>query len=260
MNLEVRNLSYRYSSDFSLHEISLTFENAITGIIGPNGSGKSTLIKCLANILDASGEIYFGNQKISRRDRTFFTRKISYLPQLSPNDATVTVFEAVLLGLVNSLTLKVQAAQVEAVNAMLDIFKLQPLARRPICDLSGGQLQMALLAQALIKEPDILFLDEPLNNLDVYHQFALMNLIAELTERNQMITVLVMHDINLTARYADRVVVMENGRVHAHGKPRDVLSKEMLREVYRIESNVAVNAQGYPVIEFLDITKDTGAQ
>ena len=260
MTLEIRNLSYRYSSDFSLHDIRLTFQNAITGIIGPNGAGKSTLIKCIANILEGSGDIYFRNQKISRQDRTFFAKSVSYLPQLSLNNATITVFEAVLLGLLNSLTLQVQVMQVQAVNAMLDTFKLQPLAHRRICDLSGGQLQMVLLAQALIKQPDILLLDEPLNNLDIYHQFALMNLIVTMTKQNNMITILVMHDINLTARYADSIVIMDNGKVHLQGMPRDVISKEMLREIYRIESNIRLNAQGYPVIEFLDLTNNTQAE
>ena len=259
MTLEIRNLSYRHSSDFSLHDISLTFQNAITGIIGPNGAGKSTLIKCMANILDGSGDLFFRHQRISRQDRTFFANRVSYLPQLSLNDATLTVFEAVLLGLLNSLTLRVQAVQLQAVNAILDRFGLQQLARRRICDLSGGQLQMVLLAQSLIKQPDILLLDEPLNNLDIYHQFVLMNLVAELTRQNNMITVLVMHDINLTARYADSMVVMDDGKVHSQGLPRDVISREMLRNIYRIDGNIRLNPQGRPVIEFLDIADGTQA-
>jgi iron complex transport system ATP-binding protein len=257
MSLEIRNLSYRYVPGFSLQDICVTFQNSITGIIGPNGAGKSTLIKCIANILEGSGDIYYGDLKINRNDRTFYPENVSYLPQLSPNDATITVFEAVLLGLINSLKFRVHSAQVQAVNAMLDMFELQPLAHRRICELSGGQLQMVLLAQAIIKQPGILLLDEPLNNLDIHHQFELMNLISKLTKQNDMITILVMHDINLTARYADNIIVMDNGKLHSQGIPRDVLTKEMLKEIYHVEANIRLSMQGYPVIEFLDITDNS---
>jgi iron complex transport system ATP-binding protein len=142
--------------------------------------------------------------------------------------------------------------QVREVNDMLDAFGLRPLAKRPICELSGGQLQMVLLAQAIIKQPAILLLDEPLNNLDIRRQFALLNLISKLSKQKDMITIIVMHDINLAARYADNIVIMSRGRLHSCGRPREVITKQTLKDVYEIESNVRVNAEGFPVIEFVD--------
>jgi iron complex transport system ATP-binding protein len=253
MSLDVANLNYSYSSKFSLTDISLRFPNVITAVIGPNGAGKSTLIKCIANILKSSGDIVYMDQKINRKDKSFFAKSLSYLPQYSQNDATITVFEAILLGLMNSLTLHVSPAQREAVNTMLDIFDLQSLAQQRVCELSGGQMQMVLLAQALIKQPEILMLDEPLNNLDIHRQFALLNLISKLSKQKDMITIIVMHDINLAARYADNIVIMNHGKLYSQGKPQEVITPKTLKDIYKIESNIHINREGYPVIEFVDI-------
>jgi iron complex transport system ATP-binding protein len=193
------------------------------------------------------------DQKINCNDKSFFAKNVSYLPQSFQNDATITVYEAILLGLMCSLTLRVNSAQLQAVNNMLEVFELQSLAQRQIYELSGGQLQMVLLAQAIIKQPEILLLDEPLNNLDVHHQFALLNLISKLSKHKNIITVIVMHDINLAARYADNIVIMDNGRLYSQGKPREVVTKKMLKDIYKIESNIYISMQGYPVIEFVDI-------
>lgn len=253
MSLKISNLNYSYSSKFSLTDITLSFHNDITAVIGPNGAGKSTMIKCIANIFKSSGDIYYMDRKINRKDKKFFAKSLSYLPQSSQNDATITVFEAILLGLMNTLELHVSAAQMQEVNEMLDLFDLQPLAQRPICELSGGQLQMVLLAQAIIKQPEILLLDEPLNNLDIHRQFALLNLISKLSKQKNMITVIVMHDINLASRYADNIVIMDKGRLHSQGKPQEVITEKALKDIYKIQGNVHVNGQGYPVIEFVDI-------
>jgi len=252
MSLKVLNLNYSYSTKFFLENINLNFNNSITAVIGPNGAGKSTMIKCIANILKCSGDMYYMDEKIKRNDKDFFAKKISYLPQSSQNDAGITVFEAILLGLMNTLMLRVNPSQIEAVNNMLDVFDLQPLAQSRIYELSGGQLQMVLLAQAIIKQPEILLLDEPLNNLDIHRQFVLLNLISKLSKQKEMIIIIVMHDINLAARYAENIVIMDNGKVYSKGKPSQVITKETLKDIYKIESNINVNKQGYPVIEFVD--------
>ncbi len=253
MSLKVTNLSYCYSSKFSLEDINVCFQNSVTAVIGPNGAGKSTMIKCMANILKSRGELYYMDKKINRNQSGFFAKSMSYLPQASQSDASITVFEAILLGLMNTLTLRVSSAQTKEVNTMLDLFDLQPLAQRRICELSGGQLQMVLLAQAIIKKPEILLLDEPLNNLDIHRQFALLNLLVKLSEERNIITVIVMHDINLAARYADNIVIMDKGRLHSQGRPSKVITKEMLKDIYKIESNIHLNGEGCPVIEFVDI-------
>jgi ABC-type cobalamin/Fe3+-siderophores transport systems, ATPase components len=253
MGLEIRNLCYRYASNFSLTDISLCFDKGITAVIGPNGAGKSTMVKCIANIYAFSGQLYYNKEKIDKENRRFFSEKVSYLPQSSQSDATITVFEAVLLGLISSLTFHVGAAQIDAVNGMLRTFELGDLANRKIYELSGGQLQMVLLAQAIIKAPEILILDEPLNNLDIHRQFSLLNRLKEFSADRGMVTVIVMHDINLAARYADSVALLYDGRVLSQGEPETVITKQMLKQAYKLESIIHKSRYGYPVAEFVDI-------
>jgi iron complex transport system ATP-binding protein len=251
--LEVVNLGYKYASSFALTDINLSFANHLTAIIGPNGAGKSTLIRCMANLYRYSGKIVYCAAEVSKKDHSFFRNRIGYLPQASKNDASITVFEAVLLGLINTLNMSIGKAQLKLVDETLAVFDLQPLAQRKLYELSGGQLQMVLLAQAIVKQPEILLLDEPLNNLDIHRQFALLNFVAELTKAKNMITILVMHDLNLAARYADRIAVLKNGEVYASGVPGKVITEEMLQQVYKIEGKVYTNPKGYPFIEFVDI-------
>jgi iron complex transport system ATP-binding protein len=206
--------------------------------------------------MDYEGDIYYMDKKINHNDKNFFSKKVSYLPQFSANDSTLTVFEAVMLGLMNTLSIRVNQSQIHKVNEMLKAFDLDQLARQQICELSGGQLQMVLLAQAIIKQPDILLLDEPLNNLDIHHQLSLLKLISQLSKNNNIITLLILHDINLAARYADDIVIMNEGKIFSQGKPAKVITKEMLKSVYKIECNVNLTSQNFPIIEFIDIAKE----
>lgn len=256
MSLKIQNIKYKHSSKFSLNNISLTFDNNVTAIIGPNGSGKSTLIKCILNLYKCEGEMYYEGENLRKHKKEFIKQKVGYLPQTTQNDASITVFEAVLLGLINTLNLKVSKSQEEKVNDILDAFELQHLARNKINELSGGQLQMVSLAQAIIKEPEVLILDEPLNNLDIHRQFSLLNTVSNLAYEKKMIVIIVMHDINLSARYSDNIVVMKDGSIYSHGTPKEVLTKKMIREIYKIESEIYLNKQGKQVIEFVDIAAE----
>ena len=256
MSLKISNFYYKHPSKFSLNNISLTFDNNITAIIGPNGSGKSTLMKCIVNILKYEGEMHYQGNLINKHKNEFIKQKVGYLPQASQNNASITVFEAVLLGLINTLTLKINETQKQKVNDILEAFELQYLAQSKISELSGGQLQMVLLAQSIIKEPEILILDEPLNNLDIHRQLALLKTISKLATEKKMIVIIVMHDINLASRYADNIVVMKDGDIYSQGTPEEVITKLMLKEIYKIDSEIYVNKQGKRVIEFVDIAAD----
>jgi iron complex transport system ATP-binding protein len=257
MSLKIQDINYKHSTKFSLKNISLTFDNNVTAIIGPNGSGKSTLIKCIVNMYKCDGEMYYESENIKKHKKEFIKEKVGYLPQTSQNDASITVFEAVLLGLMNTLTLRINKKQEQKVNDILDVFELQHLAKNKINELSGGQLQMVLLAQSIIKEPEILILDEPLNNLDIHRQFSLLNTISNLAYEKKIIVIIVMHDINLASRYADNIVVMKEGNVYSHGTPEEVITKEMIKEIYKIDSEIYVNKKGKQVIEFVDIATES---
>jgi iron complex transport system ATP-binding protein len=248
VKLTVKDLSFGYNSPEILKRINLKFEPMITAIIGPNGAGKSTLIKCIAGVLNHKGIIMFNEDKVCSSYKEFYTKIVSYFPQTISQSASMTVFEAVLLGMLNSLSLKVGDAELNKVFGVLKGLEIEHLAERQVNQLSGGQMQMVSMAQALVKEPKVMLLDEPLNNLDIHHQFEILNLISEETYRKQIITVIAMHDLNLAARYADRIVVIDQGEIYASGTPEQVLTPEMIQSVYMVDAEVSIDRNGVPVV------------
>ncbi|MVM33965.1 ATP-binding cassette domain-containing protein [Spirosoma sp. HMF4905] len=242
--LQLTNVSYQYTHRFVLQGVSLQFGAGITAIIGPNGAGKSTLIKCLAGVLTPSGQIQVNGRQVGAAYPEFYTEVISYLPQAVATDAAITVFEMVLLGLLNSLSLYVSDEQIEHVYTTLDELGIGELASAYIHELSGGQQQLVAIAQALVKEPAILLLDEPLNSLDIQHQFEMLNLIRSVTDQKGLTTLIALHDLNLAMRYADQVVVLHQGHVYAYGAPEDVITPSMIQAVYGVDAQVDANQDG----------------
>ncbi len=255
MSLIIEDLNFSYSGKFGIKHINAEFGNNITAILGPNGSGKSTLMKCLTNLFRWNGTMLYKNRKVSASDKDFFRSKLSYLPQSTQSDASITVFEAILLGLIHSLSFHVTCEQEKTVEYIIEKLELTELSRRRICELSGGQLQMVSLAQAIVKSPKILILDEPLNNLDVHRQFSLLDQVAHLTRKQSIVTIIVMHDINLAARYADHILIMKDGEIYSQGSPKEVITPQMLSDIYKIDSEVHTGQNGKLVAEFIGITK-----
>lgn len=251
MSLSLRNISYRRSRDFTLSNVSIECQAPVTALIGPNGAGKSTLIRCVAGQLRHEGSLSFGGVAVRPDDQEFFNRAVGFLPQDSRSESRLTVFEVVLLGLIGDLGIRVSAAQAQAVENTLALLGLDALSHRRLAELSGGQQQMVLLAQVLCKKPKVLLLDEPLNNLDIHNQFVFLDTVIQLARRAGMIVVIVLHDIGLAARYADRIAVLRDGQLVVQGTPDEVISEHMLGNVFKVDSRVISMDRGYPAIEFL---------
>lgn len=246
MKLVVNELSFRYKNTEVLHDIGLELTPMLTALIGPNGAGKSTLLQCMAGILPSEGHLYFNGQKINPSSHESYIQNLSYLPQYGFNPVAITVLEAVLLGMLHSLSFRVGDEELDrAFKALYDL-GIQDLAEKRLDELSGGQQQLVSIAQTIVKDPSLILLDEPLNNLDIHHQLEMLELIREQTRSRKTITVIALHDLNLAARYADRILVIDKGRLYASGTPEEVLTKKMLREVYRVEADVTIDKGGIP--------------
>lgn len=251
MSVRAAGLRFSYGSRPVLRGVDLDeiAPGEVAAVIGPNAAGKSTLFKCLAGLLRPEGEIRLAGRTVAaRRWREEERRLVSYLPQEYPSTATLTVFEAVLLGRQQRGAWVVSEEDLARVSAVLERLGLSDLALRYLNELSGGQRQMVAVAQALARDPRVLLLDEPTSSLDLHRQLELLSVVREIA-REQRVTVLVaLHDLNLAARYADRLIVLHDGVVEAAGPPAVVLTAELIRRVYGVEARVTLDVDSAPCV------------
>lgn len=237
--LEAKNIHFKYSEEPVLTDISLKAEpGKILAIIGPNGSGKTTLIKILGRILKAhSGIVLLNNKNIwSVHDAA---RKIAWVAQNNKLAWPFSVKQIALMGRfphrgwLSSYT----KDDYKAVEQALNKTGLKELKDRLINTLSGGEVQRAIIARALAQEPDILLLDEPVAHLDLKYKVAVINLIKNLADHG-IAVVISLHDLNLAAQYADRVILLKGGKLFAAGVPSSILNQKNLEEVYETKVNI----------------------
>lgn len=243
MTLEIEGLGFSYGDRRVLDGLDLEMGKGVTAILGPNGAGKSTLVKCVAGVhRPDSGTIRFDGQDLlsGRRDGP----SLAYLSQELPRTVGATVLEVMLLGRVRTLSISVTEEDIEKCYGALELLHLEDLAPRDLGELSGGQCQMVMVAQCLVADPELMLLDEPMNNLDLRRELEMFETVCGITRERGLTTVAVLHDINFAARYADSIAVIRDGEVYDHGAPRDVLTQEMIRDVYGVEAEVEVGSSG----------------
>jgi iron complex transport system ATP-binding protein len=256
--IEISKLSFGYKGYVKkiLTEINMAaYPGEITAIIGANGIGKSTILKNICGILKGSGNIKICGKSITDYNRKELASYISYLSQDTVSNALLSVFEVVLLGRVARLTNRIPDDELVRVRDVLYRLNLEEYASRDIGELSGGQRQLVFIAQALSKNPKALIMDEPTSNLDLYHQFQIMSLIKELTLTEGFTTLVSLHQLDLVARFADKVVVINEGRVYGYGTPEIILTEKTFRDVYRMNTEI-VNVGGigycFPISQYKD--------
>ncbi|BBO67605.1 iron ABC transporter ATP-binding protein [Desulfosarcina alkanivorans] len=204
-------------------------------VIGPNGSGKTTLIKTLAGLLPVSGgDIFVQDRPLRRHKKADFSRRVAYVAQTGAEDSPFSVREMVLMGRAPYLgVLGVEgAADLEIARQAIAFTGLSHLSGRPMASLSGGERQRAHIARAICQRPEIILLDEPTAALDLAHQIRIMDLMAGLKNEHGTTVVMVSHDINLAAMYADRLLLLVEGRAAACGPPAEVIDEKRLAGAY----------------------------
>lgn len=224
-------------------------------IIGPNGTGKTTLLRAMFGDLPLqAGHIAFETQTLKTGiQRSTHLRKwrdnIAYMPQDSSTDAALTVLEVVILGRLDRLSLHVDDETLHMAMSRLDEAGIAHLADRNITSLSGGQRQMAMFAQVLMREPKVMLLDEPVSALDLRHQIGLLNLVQRETRNHGWTTVIVLHDLNLACQYADNLLVIANGELEAAGAPSQIVTSELIHKTYGVNVEILRDRAGNPVIQ-----------
>ncbi len=234
--VEIDNLSHAFDGRPVLNDVSLAIgAGDFFVIIGPNGSGKTTLMKLICGLLKTGpGRIRVFGKDIRGYSHRSLARRIAYVPQSLEVSFPFTVAEAVLLGRAphqNVLGLP-RAIDLTAAGQAMTTTAVEHLAARKLDQLSGGEQQRVSIARALCQEPEILLLDEPTASLDLSHQIRLMDLMERLKREKALTVVMVSHDVNLAAMYADRLLLLGNGRVARMGLPAEVLTPRDLEAAY----------------------------
>lgn len=236
--LDARDLTFRYPHALhdAVHGVSFAVAaGEFVALIGPNGSGKTSLLRVALGVYaPASGVAHILDRPASAWPRRELARVVGVVTQREDNLFPQRVSETVRLGRYahRGLWGAEQASDREAVARALEQCDVADLGDRWLWSLSGGEYQRVRIARALAQEPRLLVLDEPTAGLDLRHEMELFELVRRLVDRQGLAAVMVTHDVNLAARYADRVLLLSNGRTAAHGAPRDVLLRETLATVY----------------------------
>ncbi len=238
--LSVEDLSFAYRNHPVLSGVSFDVDaGEIVGLVGPNGCGKTTLIKCVDGMLrPMEGRVMLAGQDLGKMHRREVAREMAYVPQSAGNQTASTVFETVLMGRRPYLNWTVSPEEEERVITALDLLGLEGLAFRKVAELSGGERQRVMIARALVQETGVVLLDEPTSNLDIRHQMAVMEVLSRLAEERDLAVVIALHDLNLAATYCHRLMVLAGGSIYGYGAPEEVLTQEMLGNVYGIEAVV----------------------
>lgn len=240
--LRIDRVSSAYPQNPVLRE--LTFQvnpGELFIVIGPNGSGKTTLIKALAGLLPISGgEIFLREQALKQYGQKDLARQVAYVAQTGAVDNPFTIKEMVLMG--RSPYLGVLGIEgeldIEIARQAIEFTGLSQLANRRLDSLSGGERQRAFIARAICQQPELILLDEPTAALDLAHQIRIMDLMQRMKTNQGATVVMVSHDINLAAMYADRLLLLVDGHIRACGSPSQVIDEKLLGAAYSCRLSV----------------------
>jgi len=261
--LDITSLSFNYGTVKVLDDITFSADKGeCIGIIGPNGSGKSTLLKTLSKILKpTSGRVVICGKELERYTPKELARHMAVVPQDTNMDFDFTCLEVVLMGRnphMGRFELEGRKDMDIALESMM-LTNTWHLRERPFSELSGGERQRVIIARALAQEPSILFLDEPVSHLDINHQIEILDLVKRLKDERGLVVIVILHDLNLAARYCDRLILLSENRILATGSPEDVLIQENIRRAFG--ANVMVKKHpvtGYLYVTLLDVPGAAG--
>ncbi|MDI9645458.1 MAG: ABC transporter ATP-binding protein [Archaeoglobales archaeon] len=235
--LEVERISYSYGKKDVLKEITFSLgRGEMMFILGPNGSGKTTLLKCLNRILKPQGAVYLEKIDLNKISPIELAKKIGYVPQRG-EISFLTVFDAILLGRKPYIRWDVTERDIKIVEDTIKMLKIEHLALRKLNELSGGELQLVLIARAFAQQPKYLLLDEPTNNLDIKNQIEVMRLIKNAVKEKNISAIVTMHDINLALNYAEKIMLLKDGKLFAFGG-REIINEETMEVVYGIRAEI----------------------
>lgn len=265
MRLHTNELTVGYGEQVIIDDLSVEIpDQQITAIIGSNGCGKSTLLKAMTRIIPhQKGQIILDGKTIASEHTKALARKLAILPQTQDSSSGLTVGELVSYGRFpyQSGFGRLTKQDIEIVDWALEVTGTSEYKQRGVDALSGGQRQRVWIAMALAQETDMIFLDEPTTYLDMAHQLEVLELLYELNVKQKRTIVMVLHDLNHAARFADHVIAMRKGQIVKRGSAQEVITHEVLREVYQIDAEIGTDPRtGKPICITYELIKDGSAK
>jgi iron complex transport system ATP-binding protein len=246
-DLSISVLSAGYDGRRIVQDIDLPVLQAgsTTALVGPNGAGKSTLLRAVAGLIPASGSMRLGDVQLNGLSLQDRARHVAYVPQTLPQGVALSVLETVIAALqATSAPVRRAASDAELAMEALEGVGAADIALQRIDRLSGGQRQLAGLAQAIVRRPAVLLLDEPTSALDLRHQRTVLDLARSYARDQGAVVVMVLHDLQAAAQASDRLLVLSHGKLVAQGAPAEAITPALLAQVYEVEARVEHCSRG----------------
>lgn len=239
--ISAQGLSYQVEAQTLLDSVDLHADSGqLVGLIGPNGAGKSTLLRAISGILrQQEGTVYLDGTDLQSISSKEVAARLALVPQIAPYTHGFTALELVLMGRYPHLgRFQIEGAEDDHIaRDSMRLTETEQFAGRTLDTLSGGERQRVFVSRALAQQPRVLLLDEPTSNLDIFHQIKVLDLVRQLVD-DGLTAVAAIHDLNMAARYCDRLVLLSEGRVLADGPPESVLSPEVIESAFGVKSAV----------------------
>ena len=238
--IEVKNITKAYGNKKVVDNVSLNIEEGkITSFIGPNGAGKSTLLSIMSRLLKRdSGEVLVDGVDILKWDNKELAKKVAILRQSNNINIRLTIRELVSFGRFPHSQGNLKEEDNKYIDEAINYMQLKEFENRYLDELSGGQRQRAYIAMVIAQNSDYIFLDEPLNNLDMKHSVEIMKILRKLCDDLNKTVVIVIHDINFASCYSDNIVALKDGKLIKNGKAEETIKKEELENIYEIDFHI----------------------
>ncbi len=232
--IKLKNLTKMFGQQTVVKAASTQFEKGkVTSIIGPNGAGKSTLLSMASRLINRdAGEVWIDNRELVDWDTKALAKKLSVLRQANSLTMRFTVRELVSFGRFPYSKGKLTQDDQQVIDQSIEYLDLSDIEHKYLDELSGGQRQLAFIAMVIAQDTDYVFLDEPLNNLDIKHSLQIMSTIQRLAHELDKAVVVVIHDINFASCYSDRIIAMKKGEMVASGSVEEVIQAQVLSNIY----------------------------
>ena len=249
--IRVENLTKNYGQGVQIGPVNVEISSGLTALVGPNGAGKSTLLTMIGRLLEAdSGTVTIDGRDIATMPSREVSTMLAILRQDNHFVTRLTVRQLVAFGRFPYSRGRLTVRDERIVSEAIDFVNLTPLENRFLDELSGGQRQRAYVAMVLAQDTEYLLLDEPLNNLDMQHSVQMMKQLRRASDELGRTVVIVVHDINFAAHYADHIIAMNDGKVTVQGSPTEIVCGETLSRVFKTDVEVVVGPRGPLAVYF----------